>query len=64
MLTAIVIAVITKFSKLIVVYFYPRVNSSDTATVSLFDTIGTIVRLIVYEEGMGIRIECGAGGEG
>ena len=37
-----------KFSKLIVVYFYPRVNSSDTATVSLFDTTGAGVRCDIY----------------
>jgi len=37
-----------EFSKLIVMYFYPRVNSSHTTTAFIFDTTGAGVRCRIY----------------
>ena len=58
------VAAITKFkSKLIVVCFYSHVNSSHTITASLFDATGAGVRLIIEEEGIGIKMESCRSGE-
>ena len=37
-----------EFSKLSVMYFYPRVNSSHTTTAFIFDTTGAGVRCRIY----------------